>query len=314
MKEEKLDLNQLLAFERIARERSFSRAAWELGIAQPTISARIRGLERELGMPLFTRAGRRVGLTDAGASFLPYARRVLDILREGTEAARQTQAGGRGRMTIGVLESLSGHFLAPPLAQFRAVAPGVEVVVRAGRHEIMLELLRDGIIGLALIAWPCSDELDVPLRVLFALRERVVLVAAPGHPLGRQRSVTQAQLLVYAQPLLLLRWWRTLDPTIAALVQHSTNVIDVPMETARQLVLSGTGTGFFTWMQVADALAAGELIEVTVTDQPPIVRESALVHLQRSAPLSMAAQTMIALLRERAAQLGLLASAQQTRT
>lgn len=169
-----------------------------------------------------------------------------------------------------------------------------------------MQLLRDGVVGLALIAWPCTDELDTPLHVLFTLRERVVLVAAPGHPLGRQRVVTRAELLSYAQPLLLLRWWQTLPPVIAALLQRATDVIDVPMGTAQHMVVSGTGAGFFTWMQVADAVASRELVEVAVTDLPPIVRESALVHLKRSAPLSIAAQTLTALLQERAEQLKLL--------
>src|SRR5262245_41524867 len=152
-----MDLDQLTAFERIARERSFSQAAWELGIAQPTISARVQALEREVGGALFFRIGRRVALTDMGTMFLPYARRALEVLREGADAARSAQAGLGGRVTIGVLESLSGSFLGPALAHYQANAPRVELVVRAGRHEVLVGLVRDGVIGLALIAWPCTD-------------------------------------------------------------------------------------------------------------------------------------------------------------
>ena len=83
-----MDVDQLIAFERIVREGSFSRAAWELHIAQPTISARIQALEHELGGPLFVRNSRRVSLTERGASFLPYARRALAALTEGSEVAR----------------------------------------------------------------------------------------------------------------------------------------------------------------------------------------------------------------------------------
>src|SRR5215472_13141708 len=121
-----MDTAQLLAFERIVRERSFSRAARALGIAQPTISERIRALERAVGGPLFVRAGRGVELTDLGATFLPFARRALEVLGAGVEAARQTQAGTQGRATLGVLESLSGGFLGPALAGFHAAHPNVE--------------------------------------------------------------------------------------------------------------------------------------------------------------------------------------------
>src|SRR6185503_2352730 len=116
-----MDLDQLTAFERIARERSFSQAAWELDIAQSTISARVQALEREIGGALFARMGRRVVLTDIGTTFLPYARRGLEVLREGVEAAHQAQAGQAGQVTIGVLESLSGSFLGPALAHFQAI-------------------------------------------------------------------------------------------------------------------------------------------------------------------------------------------------
>ncbi len=69
-------------------------------------------------------------LTDLGLTFLPYAQRALRILREGIDAAHQSQSGQRGRVTIGVLESLSGSFLGPALAHFHIAAPTVEVVVR----------------------------------------------------------------------------------------------------------------------------------------------------------------------------------------
>src|SRR5690242_15804824 len=115
-----MDTAQLLAFERIARDHSFSRAARALDIAQPTISERIRALERFVGGPLFVRDGRRVELSDLGASFLPFAVRALEVLDAGIDAARQTQSGERGRVTLGVLESLSGSFLGPALASFHA--------------------------------------------------------------------------------------------------------------------------------------------------------------------------------------------------
>src|SRR5690349_1538465 len=110
-----IDTGQLQAFERIVRERSFSRAARTLDIAQPTISERIRALERAVGGPLFvrgvrgapqggSRGGRGAELTDLGAEFLPYASRALEVLASGVEAALQAQAGERGHVSIGVLE------------------------------------------------------------------------------------------------------------------------------------------------------------------------------------------------------------------
>src|SRR5689334_18140039 len=76
-----MDLDQIAAFERVVREGSFSRAAVALGIGQPAVSSRIQALEEDVGGILFLR-GRRVSLTPMGEGLLPYARRVLEVLRE----------------------------------------------------------------------------------------------------------------------------------------------------------------------------------------------------------------------------------------
>src|SRR5262245_22155681 len=100
-----MDTDQLLAFARVVREGSFSRAARTLDIGQPAVSARIQALEAQLGGPLLTR-GRRIGLTALGAGFLPFAQRALEALDEGKRSARLAQSGDRGRVTLACLGSL----------------------------------------------------------------------------------------------------------------------------------------------------------------------------------------------------------------
>jgi DNA-binding transcriptional LysR family regulator len=300
-----VDTEQLRAFERIVREGSFSRAAWALGLAQPTISARVQALERAVGGALFVRGGRGATLTDLGASFLPYARRALDVLEAGVEAARQAQAGERGRVTIGVLESLSGGFLGPALAAFHADHPQVDVLVRAGRHEQLMELLQDGVISLALLVWPCADALTAALEPLLRLRERAPLVAAPSHPLARGGAVDEAQLVAEARPFLLLRWWISLPQPVARIAELARPTVDVPMDTGRRMALAGTGAGFFPWMQVADHIGAGALRELPVRGLAPLSRESALVR-RAATSLSPAAVALVEQIAGRARRLGLV--------
>src|SRR3954462_1083221 len=90
-----MHFDQLAAFDRVAREGSFSRAAVALGLGQPAVSARILALEDAVGGALFLRA-RRIRLTALGESFLPFARRALEVVREGVAAARLPRGGGRG--------------------------------------------------------------------------------------------------------------------------------------------------------------------------------------------------------------------------
>src|SRR6185295_14213872 len=98
----RMDTDQLLAFQRVVREGSFSRAAVALDVGQPAVSARIHALEVAVGGPLFTR-GRRIALTPLGESFLDYATRALDVLAAGVDDARLIRGGERGRISLGVM-------------------------------------------------------------------------------------------------------------------------------------------------------------------------------------------------------------------
>ncbi|BDP43656.1 LysR family transcriptional regulator (plasmid) [Deinococcus aetherius] len=303
-----MDLDQLLAFDRIVREGSFVRAAWSLGVVQPTVSARIQALEREVGGRLFVR-GRKVTLTERGVSFLPYARRALSTLQDGVEAARLASAGERGRLAVGALRSLSGYFLAPALVRYYARSPDVECLVREGRQAEVVEQLCDGVVELGLMCWPPLDPLLADMTPLLHLREEVVLVVPRDHPLAGQGEVTQAELLAQSRPLLLLRWWPATPPELAALVTRAPSVADVPMDTGRFLLARGVGTGFFPRMVIAADLAEGRVAELRVVDLPPLHRDSALVHLSRQPGLSSAALNFAEVVREEARGVGLLSEA-----
>src|SRR5262249_52699370 len=123
-----MDFDQLTAFERVAREGSFSRAALAVGIGQPAMSARIQALEAVLGGALFTR-GRPLALTPLGEGFLPWARRLLETLEQGVESARLSRQGRRGRVRMGVLGSLAGGLVGPALAELVRARPELECVV-----------------------------------------------------------------------------------------------------------------------------------------------------------------------------------------
>src|SRR5438128_1266835 len=144
-----MTVDQLVAFERVAREGSFSRAAVALGLGQPAVSARILALEDELGGSLFVRA-RSIRLTGLGTSLLPYVRRALEVLREGVEAARLAQVGQRGSIRVGALGSLAGGLVGPALAEFLRAHPRVECTLKAANHEVLLQYLLDGLDEVAL--------------------------------------------------------------------------------------------------------------------------------------------------------------------
>lgn len=300
-----LDLEQLITFERIVREGSFSAAGWALDIPQPTVSARIKALEQILGGKLFHRRGRQVTLTDLGQTFLPYVQRSIAVLTEGVEMARQAEQGHCGRVSYGGLASLSGTLVGPAVAHFYAEHPNVDLLIKGGDHENVVGWLRDRIIELGFVVWPCPESVATPMQPLLRLRETVSLVVSADHAFAGRRSITYAELLSVARPFLSLRWWKTLHPTISQIAADSQSSMTISMESAQHMVKAGIGIGFFTYAFVADDLARGSLVALTVDDLEPLYRETALVRLPRDTPLSAAANSFITYLRLQALKLGI---------
>jgi DNA-binding transcriptional LysR family regulator len=298
-----VDTGQLETFDRIVREGSFSRAAVALGIGQPAVSSRIQSLEQTLGGALFTRA-RIVALTPLGEAFLPYARRALEVVREGVESAQLAQVGKRGRIRLGVLGSLATGLAGPALARFMEQHPEVDQTVRATDHESLLGLLGDGIVDLSFVVWPVAPPAADTLAPLFVFRESVVLVAHPGHPLARRRTVSPDDVAMLSRPLVRLRWWRQHDPLVTELADRSGTATDLPMEVARHLILSGMGAGFFARTYVRTDLAGGVLVEIPVRGMASLHRDVALVR-RRGTSLSPAAAALVQALRAQAGRIGL---------
>jgi DNA-binding transcriptional LysR family regulator len=300
-----VDREQLRAFDHIAREGSFTRAALSLGIGQPAISARIEALEAQVGGTLFTRR-RPIALTALGESFLPFARRALEVLGEGIEAARLAQIGQRGRIRLGSLASLAGGLVGPALSAFVSAHPQVDCTVRAGDHEWIVALLLDAVVDLGLVTWPCTEAEAADLQAVLLFHEPVVLVARPGHALTRRARVSREDLARHGRPFFRLRWWQTHHPEILRLAERAGPAIELPMEAARCLALAGAGVGFFVRTYIAEDLQRGELVEIGVRDLPPIYRDSALVRRRRSGPLSPATANLVEAIRRQAVALGLL--------
>jgi DNA-binding transcriptional LysR family regulator len=299
-----MDQPQLITFETIVSEGSFSRAALVLDVSQAAISGRIQALERELGTPLFLRGGRRVTLTEAGETFLPYARRALAVLAEGVEAASEARSGQHGRVTIGAVDSISDGLLVPVVARYRATHPRVRLSVRTGHTPQILRELADGIVRLGLITWGYLTG-TVEVEVLARFREPLVAVVAPAHPLARQASVTVAEVIADGQPYHETVWGTSDDARIAPTSGRGWDENELPHGLMRRLILHGSGSDFLPATLVSDDLASGRLVALTVSDAPSLTRELALVRHADGSALPTAVTDFVDLIRHETARMGM---------
>ncbi|MBO0850581.1 MAG: LysR family transcriptional regulator [Pseudonocardia sp.] len=177
-----MELRQLAYFDAVVRHGGFTRAAEQLRVAQPAVSAQIRRLESELGVELLARTTRRVRLTRAGELVLTRARRALAEL-DGAHADLAELAGVlRGRVRIGAIQALGPFDLPGALAAFHARYPDVDLELRTARLRELVAALDADQIDLAIGPLPAALPARVVSRRLFT--DELVLVTAADHPLA----------------------------------------------------------------------------------------------------------------------------------
>jgi len=138
-----MEMRHLRSFVAVAEESSFSRAALRLHIAQPPLSRRIRELEAELNLKLFSRNTRSVSLTEAGRVYLEHIRPMLESLDRAAEAALRAERGETGRLRLGYTGRASQEHLPGLLNRFRRAFPDVSLDIRGPYPSgtLRLELL-----------------------------------------------------------------------------------------------------------------------------------------------------------------------------
>jgi LysR family transcriptional regulator, transcription activator of glutamate synthase operon len=188
-----MELRQLRYFAAVARHSSFTRAAEELHVAQSALSQQVKNLERELGTELLARTTRRVGLTDAGATALTRATRVLaeaDALGSDIDELRGLL---RGTLVVGGMLPAGGIDLPAMLLRFKDLHPEVDVQLQEGTATEMVELLRGDEIDAA-IAMLERGEIPEFLSSRLLGDERLVLAMAPGDELADRQRIRLREL------------------------------------------------------------------------------------------------------------------------
>jgi DNA-binding transcriptional LysR family regulator len=184
-------LTQLQAFLTVLRRGSVTAAAEELVVTQPSVSAAVSALEREVGVPLTERAGRGLRPTPAGAAYASYASDVLGLLDQGARVAREAALGQAHTLRISAVTT-AGEYLAPQLIQsFRERRPDLEISLDVGNREVVFRRLLDHEVDVAITGRIPDTERMVGYA--FADNE-LVLITAAADPLAKRRWVAVEEL------------------------------------------------------------------------------------------------------------------------
>jgi LysR family cyn operon transcriptional activator len=194
-----MELRHLRYFLAVAENLSFTRAAAELHLTQPTLSHQIKQLEQDLGTTLFDRVGRRVRLTAPGALFRQHVERALKEIHSATAALVELQGLVHGSLRIGAFQSFNSTLLPPILARFSASHPGVHVTVRQLATGEIEERLAKGEIDFGIAYTPPASG-RIIAETLFD--EPLVLIVGDEHPHAGRRELHLSRLR--DQPLALM--------------------------------------------------------------------------------------------------------------
>jgi DNA-binding transcriptional LysR family regulator len=186
-----VELRHLRYFVAVAEELHFRHAAERLHVAQPAVSEQIRKLEAELGVRLFERTQRNVSLTVAGAAMLDEARRVLRQADLAMRAARDARRREVGRLRVGYLPDALPASVPRALPHFATAAPGIQVVLEAGRPLQLIDAVRQGSLDVAVVTLPAPAK---ALRVTPLGEDHAIAALPEAHPLSVEAAVHPGRL------------------------------------------------------------------------------------------------------------------------
>jgi len=187
-------LNSLFVFHEVAKHRSFSKAAEELFISQPAVTKRIKELERRVGMGLIQRRRDGFALTDAGKVLFKYAQKISHHFMEIENVLGDLQKDHRGLLRIGTTESYSKCLMPRLLSGFQTSFPYMKIALDVGNSEEIEKnlLFYKNDVGLIGVTRKSSKFESIPF-----LKEELVLIISPGHPLAKKQTVSLKEIEEY---------------------------------------------------------------------------------------------------------------------
>src|SRR5574340_780726 len=197
-----MEFHQLTYFLAAAQTQNFRKAAELCIVAQSALSRQIAMLEDELEVELFTRNKKRVTLTEEGQDFARYVRNAMEQLQESKLFLAELQAGQRGTLRIGCIESLATTFLPSLFASFHQQYPNIRLKVRVNHTDELITLVEQGEVELGLILDPRLQSELLVVKELF--RQPLHLLVSAQHPLAQMNASAVSLEHITTEPLLLL--------------------------------------------------------------------------------------------------------------
>ncbi len=260
-----IDIHKLRIFHYVFRLRSFSNAAKELFISQPTVSERIKSLEDEIGVRFFDRLGRQVIPTEAAHILYSYSEKIFSLIEEAKEAVKPEKRRLQGEILIGGSTIPGEHILPDLIARFKKEHPEVNVTLTVEDTSRIIQMLEDSLISMAIVGASLSSK---KLAYLPFMKDRLILVAKADFFKEGDISIED----IYRLPFIFRERGSgtriSLEKDLKAHGVSMENIHPVAVlgssDAVKSGIKAGMGVSFISHLAVKDELTNGSLKEITI--------------------------------------------------
>ncbi|MBQ8829960.1 MAG: LysR family transcriptional regulator [Burkholderiaceae bacterium] len=259
-----VDLGYLNTFLSVVKYGSFTKASYALRITQPAVSGHIAALEKELGVALFNRTGKRVVLTDAGRLVLIRAKDILTCVEKLNNELADLRALKGGKIRIGASKIVGVYVLPKILMAFREKFPQIELQISIHSARTIFKQIEDNMFDLAIIAE--GDPLfskNVGFKTIG--QDKLIVIARPDHHLALKKNVSLEEIC--SEPFIM--FGRNTASAQSILRQfkrmnvHLTSTIEIDEAGAiKRAVEEGSGIAIVSRSVVERELNEGRLVEL----------------------------------------------------
>ncbi|MCI1931862.1 MAG: LysR family transcriptional regulator [Clostridia bacterium] len=261
-----MELRNILTFLKIAELQSFTKAAAQLGYNQSTVTVQIKQLESELGIMLFDRIGKNIKLTQKGTEFFEYANQIAEISEKAKKIAMKPSQP-KGKLKIGMLESLAMSIFPEILYKFHNKYPYVETVVKADATFPLFEMLNHNEVDMLFIF--DKKYYNREWITSYAKEDDVVFVTSSSNPIAGKKDTTIDDIL--KQPFMLTEkgvcyrapfeeYLSTIEKSISPFLEIGNT------ETIIYFLKKGMGISLLPYYTVKKSIEKGELSIIDIKD------------------------------------------------
>ena len=250
-----MELTALRQFVVIAEAGHITRAAQQLGVTQPALSAMLKKLEAEVGAPLLDRIGRGVLLTDAGKVFLEHAQVAVRRADEAVASVRELIGLESGSIRIGGGATAVAHLLPSVVSAVRKAHPALRFYVREAGSRAVADAVLSGELDLGIVTMPISGPGTDDLMAVATIEDELMLIVPEEHDLADQDAYTWSG--IREDPLVLFEH----GSVVRNIIDHASRESGVPLnvvmevrstETIERMVEAGIGPGFISRFALGD--------------------------------------------------------------